>query len=221
MPADRFRGGNEGIGNSEYNFVRPQYHMAMIANRRASVPLLTAMACCSWQNLRNAFSNSSTTGPPTKCAVCRPWRNAARQARSSSSYVRGNEIEERNCIRLLASSACRVENAEYLAGLPATIAFGGTSLVTTLPAPTIAFSPILTLQESLRWNRSKRPSQWSVELSSRLLSAVPVGVRCPRIGIVDEHHSVANEDVVFNVHTLANETSGWKSCSACPLLAFF
>lgn len=31
------------------------------------------------------------------------------------------------------------------AGFPATIAFAGTSLVTTLPAPTIAFSPILTL----------------------------------------------------------------------------
>src|ERR1051325_497621 len=32
------------------------------------------------------------------------------------------------------------------AGLPATIAFAGTSFVTTLPAPTIAFSPIVTLQ---------------------------------------------------------------------------
>jgi hypothetical protein len=30
------------------------------------------------------------------------------------------------------------------AGLPATIVFGWTSFVTTLPAPTIAFSPIVT-----------------------------------------------------------------------------
>ena len=30
------------------------------------------------------------------------------------------------------------------AGFPATIAFAGTSFVTTLPAPTIAFSPITT-----------------------------------------------------------------------------
>jgi hypothetical protein len=31
------------------------------------------------------------------------------------------------------------------AGTPATTAFRGTSLVTTLPAPTMAFSPIVTL----------------------------------------------------------------------------
>src|ERR1700731_684863 len=34
---------------------------------------------------------------------------------------------------------------KIFAGLPATIVLGGTSRVTTLPAPTIAFSPITTL----------------------------------------------------------------------------
>src|SRR5208282_6807298 len=36
-----------------------------------------------------------------------------------------------------------------LAGLPATTAPGGTSLVTTLPAPIIAFSPIVIPQSSV------------------------------------------------------------------------
>ncbi len=33
-----------------------------------------------------------------------------------------------------------------LAGFPATMEFGGTSFVTTLPAPTMAFSPIVILE---------------------------------------------------------------------------
>src|SRR5262244_3622921 len=38
-------------------------------------------------------------------------------------------------------------NLKNFAGLPATIAFAGTSFVTTLPAPTIAFSPIVRLHK--------------------------------------------------------------------------
>src|SRR5580704_10831192 len=38
-----------------------------------------------------------------------------------------------------------VRYRKTLAGFPATIAFAGTSLVTTLPAPTMAFSPIVIL----------------------------------------------------------------------------
>jgi hypothetical protein len=37
-------------------------------------------------------------------------------------------------------------NRFTLAGFPATMAFAGTSRVTTLPAPTIAFSPIVNLE---------------------------------------------------------------------------
>src|SRR3989442_10854218 len=39
-------------------------------------------------------------------------------------------------------------NLLTLAGFPATMALAGTSFVTTLPAPTIAFSPILTFQRT-------------------------------------------------------------------------
>src|SRR5205085_3029129 len=42
--------------------------------------------------------------------------------------------------RLVTSSVLRIN----LAGTPATIALSGTSRVTTLPAPTIAFSPMVT-----------------------------------------------------------------------------
>src|SRR6516225_4228274 len=59
--------------------------------------------------------------------------------------VRSNEIKERNIARNghLTSTACSIRR-NTLAGLPTTIVFVGTSFVTTLPAPTMAFSPTLT-----------------------------------------------------------------------------
>src|SRR5579862_305175 len=61
--------------------------------------------------------------------------------------MRRYQIKKRNfrCARHLDYFVSFVRNRKTLAGLPATMAFAGTSLVTTLPAPTIAFSPTVTL----------------------------------------------------------------------------
>src|SRR5205809_4719670 len=59
--------------------------------------------------------------------------------------VRSDKIDEWNAC--LFSHVLSLLDTEYLrirAGFPATIAFGGTSLVTTLPAPTSKFSPMVT-----------------------------------------------------------------------------
>src|ERR1700722_2793792 len=57
-----------------------------------------------------------------------------------------DQIQERNLFGkghyAILDSSVMYRNS--LAGFPATMAFAGTSLVTTLPAPTIAFSPIVT-----------------------------------------------------------------------------
>ena len=42
------------------------------------------------------------------------------------------------------------------AGFPVTIAIGGTSRVTTEPAPTIAFSPMVSPGSTVHWLRSTR-----------------------------------------------------------------
>ena len=47
-------------------------------------------------------------------------------------------------------------------GLPATVAFAGTSFVTTLPAPTIAFSPIVIPPSSVAPEPMEAPCLTSV-----------------------------------------------------------
>src|SRR5258708_3423773 len=50
-------------------------------------------------------------------------------------------------------------NLKNFAGFPATIAFAGTSFATTLPAPTIAFSPIVTLHRMVAPEPIEAPLQ--------------------------------------------------------------
>src|SRR5262249_17683526 len=73
-------------------------------------------------------------------------------------------------------------NLKNFAGLPATIAFAGTSLVTTLPAPTIAFSPIVTLHKIVAPEPIEAPLQTlvfstfqSASVCSPPLAAVALG----------------------------------------------
>src|SRR5580700_9172346 len=65
--------------------------------------------------------------------------------------MKHHQIHERNRFVLCHLVTLDMDSTELMerktfAGLPATIVFGGTSRVTTLPAPTIAFSPITTLE---------------------------------------------------------------------------
>src|SRR5262249_46161185 len=61
--------------------------------------------------------------------------------------VRRYQIQKRNRLiptHFVASDKTVSILRSALAGFPATMVFAGTSLVTTLPAPTIAFSPTVT-----------------------------------------------------------------------------
>ena len=70
---------------------------------------------------------------------------------AAKGRVLGIKVKKRNfhCIFLAKDFKIR-------AGLPATIVFGGTSFVTTLPAPTMAFSPTVMPPKMWRRNRSRR-----------------------------------------------------------------
>src|ERR1700720_4856658 len=50
-------------------------------------------------------------------------------------------------------------NLKNFAGFPATIAFAGTSFVTTLPAPTMAFCPTVTLHKIVAPDPTEAPLQ--------------------------------------------------------------
>ena len=84
----------------------------------------------------------------------------------------------------------------------------GTSRVTTLPAPTIAFSPMTTFARIGR-SRADR-SALLYQGPSRLSSPFRFGARRPApvargYGVVDKCHAVTDEDVVLDRHALANE----------------
>src|SRR5215475_8931436 len=61
--------------------------------------------------------------------------------------MRRNQIKKGDfrCAGHFSYFVSEVRYRKTLAGFPATMAFAGTSLVTTLPAPTMAFSPMATL----------------------------------------------------------------------------
>ena len=84
---------------------------------------------------------------------------------------------------------------------------GGTSLVTTLPAPTMAFSPMVMLERIVApgADRCSLLDYRSLDLPVGFGLQLPVGGRGPRIAVVDEHHAVADEDVVLNRDAFADE----------------
>ena len=84
---------------------------------------------------------------------------------------------------------------------------GGTSRVTTLPAPTMACSPMTTLERIVAPDPIDAPVCTSVGSTFQSCSvwSSPVGGRRPRIRVVDEHHAVADEDMVLDRDALADE----------------
>ena len=93
------------------------------------------------------------------------------------------------------------------AGTPATIAKSGTSLLTTAPAPTSAPSPIVTPQMmvALEPIDAARFTRVASTFQSASVCRLPSAVGRARISIVREHDAVADEDLVFDDHALANE----------------
>src|ERR1017187_2243536 len=139
---DGLCGGNKRIRHGQHH-IPGRTPEAIKAKRSASVPLLTPTQWPASQKVANAFSNSSTIDPPTKLAVRNPLRKMPTSSFSNSRWgaTRSRKGTASDSMELSAGSMKR----STLAGFPATIALRGTSLVTTLPAPTIAFSLTVVL----------------------------------------------------------------------------
>jgi hypothetical protein len=80
--------------------------------------------------------------------------------------------------------------------------------VTTLPAPTMAFSPMLMLERIVAPEPIDAPFLTTVcsTFQSASVCRLPVGGSGPRIAVVDEHHAVADEDVVLDRDAFADES---------------
>ena len=87
---------------------------------------------------------------------------------------------------------------------------GGTSLVTTAPAPTIAPSPIVTPARMVALEPTDAPFRMNVgtTFQSASVCRAPAGRRRPRVHIVDKRHVMADEDVVLDRHAFADEGVG-------------
>jgi len=94
-----------------------------------------------------------------------------------------------------------IDRTKELSGVPATTVLGGTSFVTTLPAPTIAFSPMVTLLRIVAFEPIEALLyQDGLHFPILFALKVSVGVRRPGVGVVDEHDAVTDKNVVLDRH---------------------
>ena len=200
---------------------------AISAKRSASVPLPTPTQYFASQNAANSRSNSSTMRPADEAGSA-PALAEIRGQLLLQLHMRRHQVKKRNAsIRSSSSIPLRrrlqIVTHNSRAGFPATIALAGTSLVTTLPAPTIAFSPIITLDEIVPPDPIEAPLLTSVfsTFQSALGLQLAARGRGARINIVDERDAVADEHVVFDRHAFADEGVAGDLAVACPTVAFF
>lgn len=92
--------------------------------------------------------------------------------------------------------------------MPATTALAGTSLVTTLPAPTMAFSPTVTPQSKVAPDPMDAPrlTRVGVQAQSDSVLQLAIAIGGPGIAVVDESNVVANKDIVFQGDSLTDES---------------
>ncbi len=97
-----------------------------------------------------------------------------------------------------------------LAGLPATVVLAGTSFVTRLPAPTIAFSPIVIPPSSVVPEPIDAPRLIRVFLTIPIRFALQLarGVGRTRIFVVDEGHTMTNENIRLDDDAFADKGAG-------------
>ena len=93
------------------------------------------------------------------------------------------------------------------AGFPALTALAGTSRVTTLPAPIIAFSPMITLERMVEPDPIEAPrfTQVCSTFQSRSVCSWPVSVCGAWVRIIDERDVMANKHVILKAHPFADK----------------
>ncbi len=94
------------------------------------------------------------------------------------------------------------------AGTPATTVFGGTSFVTTEPAPISAFSPIVIPQSMVALEPMDAPffTMVSITFQSASVCGCPSALVALGNKIICKHYPVTDKYIVFNMYSFTNKT---------------
>src|ERR1700680_782730 len=138
---NRFRRGDEGIRHCNYRIALSDAGCDQGKTQRVGTAVHTdrkTRATKKCERLLEFFNHWATDEASAAQRLLENIRQLFEQR-----GVRGHQIKKRNAIRIghFVDSAIDSIRRNILAGFPATIVFARTSFVTTLPAPTIAFSP--------------------------------------------------------------------------------
>ena len=133
--------------------------------------------------------------------VVSPRRQCVDEMAADEAGAAGHEHAARH--QMVSPSTARITRA----GLPATIARAGTFFVTTLPAPTIAPSPISMPQRIVEPDPIEAPRRTTVGTTcqSAAVCSAPIGRDRARVLVVDEGDRVADEHLILDLHAFADE----------------
>src|SRR5258706_2348206 len=175
---NRLRGRNECVWNGDNNVSR----LDSGARKRKTQGVRAAAdahAMFGVAKLGEFTFKSLNGGPSNECSGSDGCRKSSNKLILELD-MRCNEIDKGNRAVhghswvLAFDGTCR----NIFAGLPATMTFGGTSRVTTLPAPTMEFSPTITLERTVAPEPMDAPRLMTVASTRQSLSVCssPSGV---------------------------------------------
>ena len=162
-----------------------------------------------WETHRSARNRARTpppSGPPTNLAVQRTFWKTGTNPLEFSCRVTRSKNGIFSLFEVMPFFNPSVIWRNTFAGFPATIAFAGTSFVTTLPAPTMAFSPIVTFASMVEPDPIEAPF-FTIVLSTFQSASVWSSAThcCARVQVIDEGHAMTDEYVVLDSHAFTDK----------------
>ncbi len=163
-PADRLGGGDEGVRHGDHLVPGPDPKPEQGQPRGRPCRFPPRWRTASRRTRRTPFRTGRRTGRPRRRSCRAPAGSRPRSPRGSARTGLSGPGRGLSFFLLLG------DFSQGLAGFPATIVPGGTSFVTTLPAPTIAFSPTVTPARTVVLEPTEAPFLMSVGMQTQSAS---------------------------------------------------
>src|SRR5258706_9582289 len=214
--------GNECVRNRENNVSRLNTRASKSKTQGISTAA-DAHAMFGVAKLGEFTLKSLDGGAPNECSGSDGCRKSSNELILEFD-MRCNEIDKGNRAIHGHSWALAFDGTgrKIFAGLPATMTFGGTSRVTTLPAPTIEFSPTITLERTVAPEPMDAPRLMTVASTFQSLS-----VCSSPSGVVERGYESLIKVTPWPMKTLSSmatpsQTNVWlETLQRRPTVAFF